>query len=95
VGAAEGFVAGEAFEGFDAEREFADGQRAFGGQAAFAEAGEVFGDGVFRAVVGVAGSDIVARKKSYGTREETGMIAGCGNYAFNVKILKNTTGSEW
>ena len=43
-------MAAETFEGFDTEREFAKGKATLGGKAAFAEALEVFGSGVFRAV---------------------------------------------
>ena len=50
VDAAQGFVADEAVEGFEAERELAQCQRAFGAEAALAESLQVLGPGVFRAV---------------------------------------------
>ena len=46
----QGFVAHETFKGFDAQGELSQGERAFGSYAARAQAVEVFGDAVFRAV---------------------------------------------
>src|SRR5689334_2931678 len=50
VDAAQRFLAREAFEGFDAEREFAQGEGALATEAALAQAFQVLGPVVLRAV---------------------------------------------